>query len=57
MGWHKLPILKILSEKIERNNLNIAINVLYAKREELKEGCILLMFQSTIQFVKKKLLF
>ena len=35
MGWHKLPILRILSDKIEKNNLNIAINVLYAKREEL----------------------
>ena len=38
-------------KKIEKNNLKIALNVLYSK----KEKCILILFQNITQIVKNKL--
>ena len=40
-------------KKLERNNVTIALNVLYAKKEKY----ILLMFQKIIQIMKSKLFF
>ena len=44
MGRNKLPIRKNDWKKLERNNLTIALTVLYAKQEKI----ILLMFQKII---------
>ena len=41
-------------KKIEKNNVAIALNVLYAKKEK---KYILLMFQNITQIVKNKLFF
>ena len=54
MGRNKFSIRKILRkkwEKSEKNNVKIALNVLYAK----KKIYILLMFESITQIVKNKL--
>ena len=43
----------MIGKKFEKNNVTIALNVLYAK----KEKHILLMFQKITQIVKNKLFF
>ena len=49
----KFPSEKVNWKKFEKNNLTIALNVLYAKKEKY----ILLMFQNVTQIVKNKLFF
>ena len=49
----KLNRNKINFKKFEKNNLAIALNVLYAKKEKY----MLLMFQNITQTVKDKLFF
>ena len=41
-------------KKFEKNNVTIALNVLYAQK---KKNCTLLMFQNITQIVKNKLFF
>ena len=54
MGGNKLPSEKNNWGKIERNDVTIALYVLYAKKKYIY---ILVMFQDITQIVKNKLFF
>ena len=63
MGRNKFSIKKIDWKIFEKNNVTIALNVLYTKKRSIlfcmlkKKKHILLVFQNITQMVKNKLFF
>ena len=53
MGRNNLPSEKDDWEKCEKNNVTIALHILYVK----KEKCILFLFENITQILKKTLFF